>query len=94
MCKCNPYNTNCTCQPDPAFDKAALQESVNLMAAAISRVSNLEFALKNAISVIDVMKGAIGNNCYRYCGSSNQITWHGFALEEQAKLKKVLDQTK
>jgi len=98
MCNCKLIeNCNGSCRArsdDKPFDKAALQESVNLMSAAISRVSSLEYALKNAISTIETMKGAIGKDCYRYSSSSIQITWHTFALEEQAKLKKVLDQVK
>jgi len=95
MCICNPdkcCNGNCRAQTlEPVFDKDALQQSVNLMAAAISRVSSLENAVKNAINVIEDMKRAIGKDCYRY---PIPFTWHSFALEEQAKLKKVLDQGK
>ena len=98
MCNCKLLeDCNGSCRAlcdDKYFDKAALQESVNLMSAAISRVGSLEFALKNAISVIETMKGAIGKDCYRYSNGSSQVSWHVFAAEEQAKLKKVLDQMK
>jgi hypothetical protein len=64
------------------------------MAAAISRVSSLENALKTAINVIETMKGGIGKDCFRFPTHSHGITWHNFALEEQTRLRKVLDQAK
>ena len=88
MCNCKyPGCTDCP----PAFDKEALQASVNLMANAISRVTTLERALKQAHDVIEAMKSAIGKDCYRY---SSSMTWHTFALQEQSKIIKVMSNSK